>query len=323
MGLIGTVLLKFANFSLNPFWPIMNDRTQGRMITGGYNTLGLVLGVLAWAVVALTPTESMPSKADRKGGSEKGAKTTDPARPREGSRSASAAGFGALFFLIHWLFTDSGTSIAWTWSGYPIRGPTAMPHGIYIIAQLSAGVLASSSPTFPTAWPMLVISLVGAILLYAVPGWTGFQGGSALAFFSAATFPSFVNAAVRHTPGSTFFLAMLVYAVLELASVWTVAYAFVPGGPYLRERTDLVLGAAMLLIGIGFVNARRCAQGRHPVQGWRSSDVRLVKVLGVCLLIGVGVIFYRRPSGRPLSYHPDARLITAGIWTVHFGMDGR
>ena len=33
--------------------------------------------------------------------------------------------------------------------------------------------------------------------------------------------------------------ALGVYCALTLASIFTVAYAFVPGGVYLRERTDL------------------------------------------------------------------------------------
>jgi hypothetical protein len=241
----------------------------------------------------------------------------------KGSLLASSVGFGALFFVIHWLFTDSGTTIAWTWSGYPIRGPTAMPHGLHIIAQLSAGTLVSASQSISTAWLMLGAPVIGATLLYSASGWVGMQGANALAFFSTATFPFFVKAAVRHKPGSTFLVAMLVYAVLELASVWTVAYAFVPGGPYLRERTDLVLGAAIFLVCVGFVNARNCARCQPRGTSTTSTDLRLLKVLAVCLLLGVLVVVHRRPSSKPLPYHPDARLITAGIWTVHFGMDGR
>ena len=39
--------------------------------------------------------------------------------------------------------------------------------------------------------------------------------------------------------GRTYFTAFLVTVVLYLANVWTVAYAFVPDGELLRERTDL------------------------------------------------------------------------------------
>ncbi|CAI4927220.1 CRE_HP_G0020960.mRNA.1.CDS.1 [Saccharomyces cerevisiae] len=27
------------------------------------------------------------------------------------------------------------------------------------------------------------------------------------------------------------------------------------------------------------------------------------------------------PTGIPQPYHPDSQLITAGIWTIHFGLD--
>ena len=41
------------------------------------------------------------------------------------------------------------------------------------------------------------------------------------------------------------------------------------------------------------------------------------------LLLGVtGMFTYQlRPTGVPQPYHPEEKLITAGIWTIHFGLD--
>jgi hypothetical protein len=47
----------------------------------------------------------------------------------------------------------------------------------------------------------------------------------------------------------TLTLANIVYIVLTLGSVWVVAYNFVPGGEYTRERTDVLVGIAMAFIG--------------------------------------------------------------------------
>ncbi len=80
-------------------------------------------------------------------------------------------------------------------------------------------------------------------VLHSVSDWTGYLGGLGYALFAMSLFPRVVQnaavAATTHSVAMVYGTAMLVYVLLSLASVWTVAYAFVPGGVYLRERTDL------------------------------------------------------------------------------------
>ncbi|KAK4053362.1 Protein cwh43 [Microbotryomycetes sp. JL221] len=136
---------------------------------------------------------------------------------------------------------------------------------------------------------------------------------------SVAAFPHFVQAITQHQPGPAFLVAFLVYAALLLASVWTVAYAFVPYGNLLRERTDLVLIATMSLIGFGFVSARRNSVTRSV----RLLPVRVQAALTMLLLASVAAVYRRRPLAPPQPYNAQNRVVTAGIWTMHFAMDGR
>lgn len=55
---------------------------------------------------------------------------------------------------------------------------------------------------------------------------------------------SIIPHVILHTSGTTsvtktYTLAFVTVILLYLADVWTVAYAFVPGGDLLRERTDM------------------------------------------------------------------------------------
>ncbi len=51
-------------------------------------------------------------------------------------------------------------------------------------------------------------------------------------------------------PARTVVLAMVVWLVEILFSVWTVAYNFVPGGEYTREHTDWLIAVVMASIGL-------------------------------------------------------------------------
>ncbi|KAJ2749121.1 Protein cwh43, partial [Coemansia nantahalensis] len=121
------------------------------------------------------------------------------------------------------------------------------------------------------------------------------------------------------------------YNVLVLAHVWVVAYEFVPGGPLLRERTWVVVGATMLsLLGgaraaraslVSRVDPSRRAAVEAPVV--RNQRRRARAVLWSAVIVGWAAMAVRLPAAtqKPVPHRPEQRLITAAIWTVHFDLD--
>jgi hypothetical protein len=96
-----------SSISNNPAWALLNPSI------GGANLTALVLGVLA-VVERIDSHRRQPQ-----------AKTT--ASPTRKERSTltgviASSSLGALIFILHALLSDSGTMIAWTWTGYPIQG---------------------------------------------------------------------------------------------------------------------------------------------------------------------------------------------------------
>ena len=62
-------------------------------------------------------------------------------------------------------------------------------------------------------------------------------------------FPLLADTASKCSKGKVLTLGLLVCIVFLLASVWVVAYNFVPGGTFARERNDTIMIIAMLLMG--------------------------------------------------------------------------
>lgn len=285
------------------------------MANGGLNGLALRIGAFAVLDVAFrrnpSPAVATPSSSD----------ATRAPLPSP----LSAYGSGALLFLIHLLFTDAGTSIAWAHTGFPL-GPTAMPHGVLTILALAAGTYLATHPSvshLPTTSPFLSLAILASIALYSAKGWTAFLAGCLLGTFALGALPAFLDATARIGP-SGFFRALTTYNILILASVWTVAYEFVPGGNYLRERTDIVLGSTMALIAAGAF----ALQSRNTVPSrWdrasRKFATRVRLMLVAIVFASVAVALHRRRTELPTPYHEEARLFTAAIWTMHFGLDGR
>ncbi|KAK7754419.1 Protein cwh43 [Diatrype stigma] len=303
-GLILSSTVKFAWQTNNPIWPIMHSEN------GGYNGIGLALGIVA----VLVFTRGDPTKGEH-------ANLND----FSSSSLKAALGIGGLLFGMHSLLSDTGTMIMWVWDGYPVRGPLPVPHGWFTVIAMTAGLLAGTlRPDLVIIWPTYGIGCFGAMILTCYHGWFGYYGALTTAFYLMAVAVPLVTTAATRNPAITYGFGFLIYNLLVLFHVWVVAYAFVPGGPFVREHTDWIMMTMMILIGVGSSNARRTNRHHQAAPGfhlrppdWKSHALALC----VINLVFLATAYMRFPTNDYKPYHEDARVVTAGIWTVHFSLD--
>jgi hypothetical protein len=300
VGFLMSTIAKFAWHTNNPIWPIMHAEN------GGWNGTGFLLAILA----ALRFTRRAPLQsgdaADRKGG----------------SSLLAAFSVGGLLFGLHSLLSDSSTMILWVWDGYPIRGPVSNVHAWYTIGAMTVGViLGVFRPGLVTTWTAYGVACVGAALLTLKSQWLGYYGALTMAvYLMAISVPLLANAAKKN-PGTTFGLGFLIYNFLVLFHVWVVAYAFVPGGPYVREHTDWIMITLMLSIGAGVFDLASQNNAQKPKQRPSAHRKYHLGALGVLNVLFLSAAFLRFPTNDYKPYHEEDRLITAGIWTIHFSLD--
>ncbi|KAF9157869.1 hypothetical protein DFQ26_008239 [Actinomortierella ambigua] len=307
LGLLMNNVVKQAWWANNPIWPIMNENN------GGANMIGLILGVLASIQVML-----------RKEPGQEEHRNVESSKKSE-SWLLSGLGGGAYFFMLHTMYGDSSIISRWSLGGYPNTGPHPVPGGFMVIIAMSVGLLLSSKHRWATSLIWWAIGSVGLAVLHVYEGDFSFAGGVVYTIYALSLFPTVIRSMFRQPPGRTFFIAMLIYNVLALAHVWTVAYAFVPGGEVLRERTDYVLIAMQSLILLSVYNANTIAWSALSEARVSSvfSAARLnAKLTLIGLVVASASICYRRlPKTAPQPHHPEHKLITAGIWTIHFAID--
>lgn len=305
IGLIMSSLSKFANYTNNPLWPILNSEN------GGWNKLGFAVAVAA----VLRSTRRVTSN---RGGAELSA-------PPSGSKIPAAFGFAGLMFGLHSLLSDSSTMIAWVWDGFPVRGPIAA-NGVLTLLMMGAGV--SHYLHFQDKslnWASFGVLAAGAFLVTSFSNWVGYLGAICLAVELVSMAPPLIASAVRHGPAA-FGLGFLIYNILVLAHVWVVAYAFVPGGPVMREHTDWVMEAMVICIGAGVFAAPKSSSKTKSLARPKGKSTNRLRsyynyLLGVLELLAIAVAYLRFPTYDYAPYHPNEKLITAGIWTVHFSLD--
>lgn len=305
-GLLMSAIVKFMWQTNNPIWPIMHAEN------GGWNLTGLVLAVPA--ALRFTRRRTLNSG--------------DADQIKDGSNILAALSLGGLFFGLHSLLSDTSTMILWVWDGYPIRGPTANTSAWYTIFAMTGGILLGLfRPQLVQSYSFYAIGCVGATVLTYFHHWFGYLGALTTAtFLMAVAFPIISNASKKN-PAATFGLGFFFYNFMVLFHVWVVAYAFVPGGPLVREHTDWVMMTTWLLIGAGFLdinnikNSRRA--GKRPVTASAPKPHRKYHLtsMGVLNLLFLGAAFLRFPTNDYKPHHPDKNLITAGIWTIHFSLD--
>ncbi|KAG0246448.1 hypothetical protein BGX31_002102 [Mortierella sp. GBA43] len=307
LGLILHNVVKQAWWANNPIWPIMNSSN------GGHNLLGLVLGVLASRQVS-----------SRKEPFEQEAKSVAGQEKSEGWVK-QAVGGGAYLFCLHSMFTEASTISRWSLSGYPNVGFHPVPGGLMVIIAMAGGLWLSSKRDLVTSTAWFGIGSAGLALLHWVEAKVGFFGGIVFTVFVFSLFPTMLRSLSRQPPGRAFLVAVITYNILALAHVWVVAYAFVPGGEIMREHTDYVLVAmqACLWLGIRSAHAKTWPLIHETRKRSAFSVVRFYTrlTLSVLVLSSVFVCLRRYPRSTPQPYHPEHRLVTAGIWTIHFAID--
>jgi hypothetical protein len=309
LGLLLSSIAKFAFWTNNPIWPIMHAAN------GGWNTTGLVLAVLA----VLRSTRNISS----------GWPDSTTSRTAKGSSTLAALGLAGLFFSMHSLLSDSSTMVLWVWTGWPANGPLAVPHGAYTLMAMGLGIIIGIYyPTLCRSWGFFAIGAVGAGVLTFWEDWTGFYGALTLATYTMAMVPTLITSALAYSPAKTFGVGFLIYNILVLAHVWVVAYAFVPGGPLMREHTDWVMSAMMIFIACG-VQASRTSQPSPSARSKskvsspaaRRQRSSYLYVLLSLEILAASIAYLRFPSYNYKPYHPEEKAITAGIWTIHFSLD--
>ncbi|KAK5781048.1 Cwh43p PWA37_001964 [Arxiozyma heterogenica] len=302
LGLVFSVIIKMGFYSNNPIWAIMNEDTNG------YNKTGIVVAIIFGMVVPFTnQIHSLPSKL-----------------PRSDFnifvKFLISLGFGALMFSIHQLLTDSSTIIYWSWEGYSEHsGPLQWPWSALTCAIMVVAVVLSvyfiNKPLIPSF--ILVISTI-VLCLKEVKEWNKYIGGGLLYVASVIMVtPTYLMLVASTRSICVFTFSLFFYNILILGHVWVVAYAFVPGGWLLREQIELLLGFSTTLILLGLIF-------KKPIQQTQLTKkfVRIISLFAlVCLLLTGGFTYNNRPTGVPIPYHPDSKVITAGIWTIHFGLD--
>ena len=243
------------------------------------------------------------------------------------------------------MLIDSSTLIAWSWTGYPVTGPVPHLHGCLTLTAQCLGLSLPASLSFRRSrilshplW--FLYGAISAYTMYRYRDWVGYAGGINFSIFLMSILPTTLHQtaqAAKGRLGRTYFVVFLVVCLFYLASVWTVAYAFVPGGVYLRERTDLwefqsftvitlllpaffrVLLAQLSLMSFVFIrNFPQIPMSTSSFPNWARSRIHMT--LSLLSITSLLVTLYRRPV-EPRPFKPARRIINAGIWTVHFGID--
>lgn len=316
VGLLVHNVVKMAWWTENPIWPIMNSTN------GGCNLIGLVLAAVACVEVLVR--DNMNRKPTHDVSTQMATHTV-----ADGSSwFQAAAGFGGVLFALHSLFSDSSAIMRWSVDGYPSFGPEPVPWGVATIAALALGLYVSPKQSLTTSLMWFGMGGLGCTAFYVFAGWNAYYGGLALGFYCTSILLPIVRAVSVHPPFKTLLTAFMCYNVLCLASVWTVAYAFVPGGVYLRERIHWVLALMMAFIGLGVYNARKQVEEDHLsktlVQRPLVKEARSLTRLALVAVMAVsGLVATTRSlaSVTPAPYHSAEKSFTAGIWTIHFALD--
>ena len=313
LGIVITLLLKYLNASTNPLWATTD------WWSGGWNITGLILATAALYEYAHRPLDLHPAPLTTTTHTKN--KPNLQVQTTTFQRIAITLGLGSLIHMIQTFVSDPGTIIAWTWTGYPLKGPTLHPFAGAVMAVACLGIIFGQNRIVSS---IDLLGCAGAFILYRFPDWFGFVGGLVLVFYLVAITPGYLRLASILPPAPTFGGALLVNCIMDVVSVVTAAYAFVPYGWIFRERTDVVISICMVTICVGVVVALTLdlpgPERLYPRSVARIQGVgRRSKIAAIILaILALGAGYSKMPSKLPVPYYPEHRIFSGGIWAVSY-----